>query len=377
MPVPALRFPGALLGAIALVLIGTPVAARDVTLRDGMRFDPGAGMTERAPGAPPELDRVTSSLGSWDVSYVLYHDGAPVDTASGQARITFMNRGHALLERFFCPDFDGQGDELNTISFLMFDPKNSVWVLGVANSWTESIMLFDGNFEGEGLVLENADRRKGGSRVTRYRVRTVTESNDAFEVSLEEAVGGEDWRRAVVKSYRRRTEEDDLFQPGERYGTPAADVPSEARQFDFLIGEWDMQHDMKLPSGPVQFPGQGTAVYCLDGHGILEYSWYDVDPNLPDAATSIVRLYNRQMRRWECMYSANRFSSILHFGGVQEEDRIVLHRFEANTADVPLTYWVFYDMQPDSYSWHAQTSRDRGKTFDETWKIQGTRKQDD
>jgi hypothetical protein len=370
------RTPGVAWGILCLILVvGRP--ARGEELRDGMRFDPGATMTEPAPNAPPGLARLVSTLGDWDVSYRLYRDGAPAHTASGRAQITFMNRGHAYMERFHCPEFNGEGDDLTTVSFLMFDPAASVWVLGVASSWRENISLFDGDFEEETLVLRNDVRKGGGSLVTHYRIRSRVTGEDEFEASLEQSTDGSDWQLRVVKSYRRRPESDDLFVARTPYGTPASDVPPEARQFDFLIGEWDEVHDMKLPSGPVQFPAHGTAVYCLNGHGIMEFSWYDVDTNLPDAATCIVRLYNRNMRRWECMYSANRFNNILHFGGVQEGDRIVLHRFGVDTADIPINYWIFHDMEEDSYRWHAETSRNRGVTFDDTWKIQGTRKLDD
>ena len=96
----------------------------------------------------------------------------------------------------------------------------------------------------------------------------------------------------------------------------------------------------------------------------MEFNWADLDPNLPDWATTIVRIWNRQMRRWESMYCTNRSQSILHFGGVPEGDRIVLHQFEAHLGDGPVSYWIFHDMEEDTYSWKAETSGDRGTTFE-------------
>lgn len=113
---------------------------------------------------------------------------------------------------------------------------------------------------------------------------------------------------------------------------------------------------------------QMRLTYILDG------SWMNVDPNLPDAATTILRIYKRQMRQWESMYTTNRGNGILYFGGVQEGDRIVLHNFDSDTSFSPISYWIFHDIQGDSYSWHAETSRDRGKTFQDTWKIEATRR---
>ena len=51
---------------------------------------------------------------------------------------------------------------------------------------------------------------------------------------------------------------------------------TDVREF---LGRFDEMHDMKLPQGPVQFPVNGSAVRCMNGHGILEFSWYDIDPS--------------------------------------------------------------------------------------------------
>jgi hypothetical protein len=164
------------------------------------------------------------------------------------------------------------------------------------------------------------------------------------------------------------------LETGEGYGEPAPGLPSEAGAFDFLVGEWNEWHVLQRPGGPVQFPQNGTAVYCLGGRGILEFSWMDVDPNFPDAATSIVRLWNEASRRWESMFITNRFNGILHFGGVEEGDRIVLHRFDVDRTTPPINNWIFSERKAESYFWHALTSTDRGASWDTTWTISGTRK---
>ena len=117
-----------------------------------------------------------------------------------------------------------------------------------------------------------------------------------------------------------------------------------------------------------------TAVYALNGHAILEHNWYDVDPNVPDAATTIVRIYNRAMRRWESLYLDNRGHSQLFFGGAKDGDKVILHNFEANTTSPLIPRYVFHDIAKDSYAWYAENSTDRGKTFNQTWGITFARK---
>ena len=133
---------------------------------------------------------------------------------------------------------------------------------------------------------------------------------------------------------------------------------------------------MNFPGQPRnQFTDNSTAVFVLNGRAIMEHSWFNTDPDHPNSATTIVRVYNRQMRRWESMYSNNRFNGILYFGGVMEADQIVLHQFNAHTGDVPISQWIFHDMGEDSYAWHANSSRDRGETWAKTWTIDFKRKE--
>jgi len=131
-------------------------------------------------------------------------------------------------------------------------------------------------------------------------------------------------------------------------------------------GEEDRNH-AKAP------PTTATASIALGGHGVLEHSWFDLDPSLPDAATSILRLYNRAERRWESLYLTNRGNTLLDFGGAKEGDRIVLHLFDTRLGDT-ISRFVFHNIEPDGYRWFAESSTDRGATFATTWTIDMTRR---
>lgn len=365
------------LGVVAILSTWSHFPAEARTLRDGKLFDQAASMTQRATGAPEQLDAWVGWLGDWDVRHAAYDDSGNVHTSQGQARVTFMNRGHAFMERFHSDDFDGQGHSLTTTSFIVYNATNDIWSIGEASSFTEQITVHTGTPSDDGLLAHDAARRRGGANVTHSRLHVRPLEAGGFEWRREESLDqSNEWTVRVVKTYTRRSAPAALFDPESDHGTPAPDTPPEAREFDFLVGLWETQHDMTFPNGQkVSFPSNATGIHALDGHAIMEFNWYDVDPRLPDAATTIVRLYNRQMRRWECMFLTNRFNSILYFGGVREGDKIVLHQFSANTADTPISHWTFHDIGQDAYGWYANTSRDRGTSFEKTWIIKATRRE--
>lgn len=170
-------------------------------------------------------------------------------------------------------------------------------------------------------------------------------------------------------------EKSDFLNNENSFGQPAIGRPNEAAQFDFLIGEWTAYQQIQLaPEQWAKFPSNSTAVYVLNGQAVMEHNWYNVDSSLPEAATTIVLIYNRAMRRWECMYLTNRFNSILYFGGVTEGDEIILTPFDTDNSLLSISYFTFYDIDEDSYQWHARTSNDRGETFTRTWTINSVRK---
>ena len=348
--------------------------AAEAKWRNGTRFDPGTDMTDRADGAPAELDLVAGSIGQYDVELTTYPaEGDPI-VSRGLAEVTFINRGHALMESFYSEDVGGH--PLASVMFLGFNPAAGRWFLAGADSWSESAWLSDGGFEENRLVLADTVRRNGGIARTEVRYTFDPTDDGSPLMTVEESTdGGASWRRIERRVYTRRPPADDFLAPASRFGSPHPDRPAEAAAFDFLIGEWNESHDMTLPTGQqIQWQSNGTGVFALDGAAVLEFTWFDVDPSLPDAATTILRIYNRSMRRWECLFLPNRGHGVLYFGGVQEGDRIVLTNFESTTAVPPFSYYVFHDIGEDSYAWYAEQSVDRGATWAKNWKIAAERK---
>ncbi|WP_412069204.1 hypothetical protein [Rubrivirga sp. IMCC43871] len=356
------------LAALVLVL-ATPTLAQP---HDGHLFDQGRPMTNRSPRADATLDAMKPLLGLWDVAVTTYPTDSTTHQARGEAEITFMNRGYAYAERRTVPDYDPAGVDLHVHSFLVYSPSVGDWALGEGSSYTEHVEIWNGAMEGDGLALHTAVRRLGGTRLVEERVTYSMDGADAFTVLLERTQDGERWGPVEERAYTRHARLPTLVATRAGHGVPAPGLPEEARQFDFLLGTWAAAHRINLGGTWVQFPTTTTGVVALGGHGILEHSWFDLDPNLPDAATTILRLYNRAERRWESLYLTNRGNTLLDFGGAWEGDRMVLHQFDARLTDT-LSRFVFHSIEPDRYQWFAESSTDRGATFATTWTIDVTR----
>lgn len=355
-----------------LSLWATAVPASDAP-RDGRLFDPGVQRTERASTAPEELDRVTGMIGDWDVSMELAR-GDEVLQSTGRSRITFMNRGHGLMERTQIDDFDGEGHSVAAMAFFVVDANGS-WSLSEGDSWTESIAIFSGGFEEDALVLYDALRPGGGPSLVALRRSYQGLGSSTITMTLEvTADRGTSWDKTMVRTYRKRESSADFWPTGDGAGLAAPDLPHEAHEFDFLLGEFDAWHWLSTPAGAFRWSSNATAVRAMDGHAILEFDWHDKDPSLADAATSILRIYNRSMRRWESLFLTNRSNSPLHFGGVREADRIVLHPFAAQTASNPLSQWIFFDAGEDTYRWKGLRSNDRGESWPVYWGIDFVRR---
>ncbi|MEL6614707.1 MAG: hypothetical protein AAFQ43_03165 [Bacteroidota bacterium] len=358
------------LATLALVLLAAPVLAQEA--RDGHLFDQGRAMADRSERADAELDRMKGLLGAWDVTVTTHPTDSTTHTAEGQAEIAYMNRGYAYQERRHVPGYSASGEADHAMSFLVYAPSTGTWGLGEGRSSTETVEIYTGAPEASGLALHTATRRLGGMALTHVRTTYALASGDGFTVTVEEKASG-DWRTVERRVYSRRTEAPDLLATAEHHGSAAAGLPPEAREFDFLIGTWDAAHRLNLGGNWVQFPTTTTAVFALGGHAVLEHSWFDLDPSLPDASTTILRLYNRAERRWESLYMANRGNTLLKFGSDWEGDRMVLHTFEARRTD-PISRFVFHSIEPDAYAWFAESSTDGGATFAETWTIDVTRR---
>ncbi len=341
------------------------------------------GLMGEAPSqyAPAATSRMDYTLGAWAVTIKTFSADTLAATRSGYSRITYMNRGHAFMEQFASDDFDGTGTSIREFRFLAAQataPSPQAadvparWLLGTIDSHTETVSIADGVVSDGGELVVQTSRRIGGGGVqTNYRT-TIRKQAPGFIVAIETSGDhGLTWQREVERTYApMETNFRAKYQKeAAGFGAPSADRPAPAADFDFLVGSWISQNELVRPGGQAaRWPANALVGHVLGGNAVMEYVWFDLDPSLPDAATTIVRIYNRNMQRWECLYLANRGNGMLHFGGVRQGEEVVLTTFGVGTNNT-ISRFVFHNIERDTYAWYAESSNDRGKTWARTWKI--------
>lgn len=341
------------------------------TLRDGKNFDSGAEMTVASKFAPKGLEALLPMLGAWDISETVFKNDTAIATRLGYSLIQMNNRGHSYIERSYVKNVFKDGSDEYTISLFAKSQRVGNWGKGVVSDYKENVQMFDGNFDGKTLVLYDAQRYQGGMMYTVERLSYTFDKNKFSFVFEESKDHGKTWQKMLSRSYTKAKKAHAMFTFRSDYGKANPTRVSEAAEFDFLIGEAKSNHAMTLPSGQeIKFPANATAVHVLNGKAIMEFNTIDVDQSLPDAATTIFRIYNRAMRRWDNLFLNNRSNSLYFFGGNKEGDSIVLHNFIDHRGLGSMSKFVFYNIQENGdYDWYGETSRDGGKSFNRFWEI--------
>jgi hypothetical protein len=140
-------------------------------------------------------------------------------------------------------------------------------------------------------------------------------------------------------------------------------LPTEARQFDFWIGEWDA----------VWGDGErGTNVIraVLDEAVILEN--FDGHPGTLLIGMS-VSVYNAALGKWQQTWVDNQ-GGYLDFVGEFSAGQMVLQRSATRQGQ---TFWqrmVWYDIERDQFDWNWERSDDEGQTWQVQWQIHYTRR---
>ncbi|HVT57059.1 MAG TPA: hypothetical protein VHR45_01550 [Thermoanaerobaculia bacterium] len=165
-------------------------------------------------------------------------------------------------------------------------------------------------------------------------------------------------------------------------GSPlVTSAPAEAKQFDFLLGQWEIvaypQVSMLAAAihGAPKLPGTWKAWRAFDGFGVEDEMRLSDDEGNPRSFTHGMRVFDRAARRWTSttldVYRAR-------FQAATVEWRDGQMAGTANTSGDdgrPVAVRVrFYDIKPNSFRWQQDRSYDGGRTWDKaTLRIEATR----
>lgn len=153
---------------------------------------------------------------------------------------------------------------------------------------------------------------------------------------------------------------------------PAPCTAPEFKQFDFWVGEWDLEGKSPVPNKPNEFTTgrhKNTIVKTLDGCVIQE--------NFDDLAGfrgMSVSMYDAKAGKWKQTWVDNA-GAYLDLVGEFKDGKMVLMRKAVNARGIPVVQrMTFSNIKPDSFDWDWDASRDDGKTWVSNWKIHYTRK---
>ncbi len=139
-------------------------------------------------------------------------------------------------------------------------------------------------------------------------------------------------------------------------------LPAEAGQFDFWVGQWDLEWGEGKK-------GRNVIEKTFNGHVIIEN--FDGGESSPLRGMS-VSTYNPGLKKWQQTWVDNS-GSYLDFTGGWTGSKMVLQRKVEIKGKEILQRMVWYEISKDSLLWNWERSEDGGKTWKLSWKISYTR----
>lgn len=151
---------------------------------------------------------------------------------------------------------------------------------------------------------------------------------------------------------------------------PAAEHADELMLFGQFVGSWWLEWSGTGPDRrPAGMSGELHFGWVLGGRAVQDI-WIvpgrgQSDEGQPPLGFhgSTIRFYDPSIDAWRSTWIEPVNGRVRRFIGRRADEDIVL----ISAEDDPQLRWRFTDITPDSFRWHAETSRDRGTTwqFDE------------
>ena len=153
---------------------------------------------------------------------------------------------------------------------------------------------------------------------------------------------------------------------------PSTTAPAEARQFDFLIGQWELDVKPKVSSlaamihGSPKLVGSWKAWRGLDGFGVQdELRIADASGN-PMSLNEALRVFDRNQNRWTVVgvdvYRARVSNSTAQWNGSEM-------RLDGNGVDGEGKAYVsrtrYFEIGADAFRMQQDRSYDNGQTWEE------------
>jgi len=151
----------------------------------------------------------------------------------------------------------------------------------------------------------------------------------------------------------------------------------EGRQFDFLIGDWDVAATRYKEDGSTlfQYKASWNAKYLNDGRMIVD----DFKAYAPtgQAVSSYVtlRTYSEATHRWEMagLSALQPAASAEWYGELKDGEMLLDASGKDPAGNLIKTKIRFFNIATNSFNWESRVSRDEGKTWIKTASLLASR----
>jgi hypothetical protein len=148
---------------------------------------------------------------------------------------------------------------------------------------------------------------------------------------------------------------------------PNPELKEKLMLFGQFVGDWDILEDRFYQSNGRSSLEQNLTRGELHWRWILagratQDVWMSIDEKsgktIPEGTT--IRFYDQKTDAWHSVWISPTQGAIKTFVARQVGDTIVL---DGMTAEGYPLKWVFSEITPNSFRWHAEETRDNGKTW--------------
>jgi hypothetical protein len=143
---------------------------------------------------------------------------------------------------------------------------------------------------------------------------------------------------------------------------PHPSLGDQARIWDRFVGTWDCDFGFHAADGSVRHtPGELEFGWVLDGRAVQDiWITYPRDGETERGIGTSIRYFDDTAKAWRVVFVNPRYGAFISVQGGAEGDRIVLR---GRDDEGSVLRWSFNDIQPDSFTWRGEKSRDGGKTW--------------
>lgn len=154
-------------------------------------------------------------------------------------------------------------------------------------------------------------------------------------------------------------------------------APPESQQFDFLIGDWDVNATRFKDDGTplFQYKASWTAIYLNGGRMIMDDFKALAPTGQPISSYVTLRTYSEVTHRWEMTgLQALQPSGSTEWYGVAKDGEMLLDVLGKDAAGNSIKTKIrFFDIAKNSFSWESSMSRDDGKSWSKTAVLRASR----